>query len=107
MASMLRAPADRALERVAVGGHQPRQERAPAHRDDFRLLRRLPDAEHDPVADDQRRPRVDTAARKEEIREEGAHGGRDVASSAEKSHIGTATPDRALCSIHGPSQELL
>ena len=107
VASMLGAPADCALERMAVGGHQARQERAPAHRGDFGLLRRLPDTEHDPVADDQGRPRVDAAARKEEIRKEGAHGGRDVASSAEKSHIGTATPDRALCSIHGPSQELL
>src|SRR5207237_10580673 len=52
VASMLRAPADGALERVALGGYHARQARAPAHGDDFGPLRRLPHAQHFAVAHD-------------------------------------------------------
>ena len=97
MVPVLRPPADGALESMAVGSHESGKQSAPRHGNDFGTLGRIPHGFHEPVAHDQRCARVDMAAGKEEIGLQGAHGRRDVASSAEKSHIGATTrPSRIV-----------
>jgi len=96
MTAVLGAPADGALEGMAVRGDEAGQQSAPGQGNDLGALRRFADCCHRSVLHDQRGARVDMAAGKEEIGFQGAHGRRDVASSAEKSHIGAGTLPGAL-----------
>ncbi len=98
MIAVFGAPADGALEGMAVRRHHARQDGAATQRDPFGAVRNGAHRLHAPVAHGERRARQDAPAAEEEIGLEGAHrhGDRRVASTAQKSHStrGGATPLR-------------